>query len=284
MLTVILPVRNEEPIIAATIERLLTFLHATLHEPWRVIVADNASTDRTRDVVRDAIVHDGTHLALLELDRPGKGHAVMSAWRKAASETTTACHCEPNPRGVAIPVISVQGESRVHCMAGIATSRTPRNDKQGSFAEVPQNIFLFLDADLATDLRHIPELIAAVRSGADIAAASRYLPGSQTHRSTFRHIISRANALLLRLRFGLRMTDAPCGAKAVNARVVRDIVPLIRDDQWFFDTELCIRAQRAGFRIVEIPIAWHEPREGVAIAKVLRIIVRNCRTILRSPL
>lgn len=145
----------------------------------------------------------------------------------------------------------------------------------------PLSILAFMDADLATDLAALPQLIAAIRAGADIAVGSRYAPGARVERSALRRIVSRAYRMLLHTMFGLRVSDAPCGFKAVNARVVRDIVPRIRDTQWFFDTELLIRAQRAGMRIVEIPVSWREPRRGTSFAKVLRITAHDLCAMAR---
>lgn len=236
MVTLVLPTRNEAAIIRANLERLLAFLHKNIHEEYRVIVADNASTDTTRAIVRAISTHE-PRVELLELPEPGKGGAVLAAWKAAAAS------------------YQLQAAS---------------ND-----------VFVFMDADLATDLAALPQLISAIRSGADVAVGSRNLPGSQSERGIGRRAISWCYRMLLRLLFGLRVSDPPCGFKAVNERVVREIVPLVRDRQWFFDTELLIRAQRASMRIAEIPVTWHEPRRGGSLRKVLRIIASDLRAMWR---
>lgn len=240
MLWLVIPTHNEAAIIAQNLARLLAACRtAFAREEWRIVVADNASSDATRTIVARVAAHE-PRLALRTLDRRGKGGAVMQAWRYA---------------------LQMDGRTEEPIIGS--------------------SVYAFLDADLATDLQHLPELIAAVRGGADIAAASRYLAGSRTQRSLLRHCFSRCNRVLLRLRFGLRMSDPPCGAKAVSARVVRDIVPHVRDDQWFFDTELCIRASRAAMRIVEIPVVWAEPRKDRALGKMLRITAANFHAVRR---
>lgn len=252
MITIVLPTRNEATIIRANLERLLAFLRTTslvsfralrpgsghapreISQDWKVIVADNASTDATRAIVREIAAHE-PRVELLELPEPGKGGAVLAAWRAAAA--------------------SFQPQAA-------------SNDN-----------FVFMDADLATDLRHLPELVAAIRNGADIAIGSRNLPGSRSERGIGRRAISWCYRILLHLLFNLRVSDPPCGFKAVNERVVREIVPLVRDRQWFFDTELLIRSQRAGMRITEIPVTWHEPRRGGSLRKVLRIVNSDLRAM-----
>ena len=65
--------------------------------------------------------------------------------------------------------------------------------------------------------------------------------------------------LLIRAFFPrLRITDAQCGFKAVGRRAVEAIVPAIEDRAWFFDTELLVRAHRAGMRVGELPVRWVE--------------------------
>jgi putative flippase GtrA len=51
-------------------------------------------------------------------------------------------------------------------------------------------------------------------------------------------------------------SDAQCGFKAIRTDVAHDLLPLVEDDNWFFDTELLVLAQRAGLRIAEVPVDW----------------------------
>jgi hypothetical protein len=50
--------------------------------------------------------------------------------------------------------------------------------------------------------------------------------------------------------------DAQCGFKAVRREVVQEIVPYIKDQAWFFDTELLLLAHKKGYRIREVPVEW----------------------------
>ena len=53
-----------------------------------------------------------------------------------------------------------------------------------------------------------------------------------------------------------RFSDAQCGFKAVSRRVVREIVPQIRDQAWFFDTELLVLGEKQGYKIADVPVRW----------------------------
>jgi len=55
-----------------------------------------------------------------------------------------------------------------------------------------EKLYVYYDVDLATDMLHLPELIQAIREGADIATGSRLLPGSNIVRTGGREIASRS--------------------------------------------------------------------------------------------
>ena len=52
------------------------------------------------------------------------------------------------------------------------------------------------------------------------------------------------------------MTDFQCGFKASAATRALELLPLVEDEGWFFDTELLVTAERLGVRVSEIPVEW----------------------------
>ena len=122
----------------------------------------------------------------------------------------------------------------------------------------PSDIYVFMDADLSTNLKSLPELIERIKNGCDVALGSRFAHNSQVSRSLKRKIFSLGLRVILKILFKLKVKDAPCGFKAVNQAVVDSILPRIQNKTWFFDTEMLILSQRAGFKINEIPVIWQE--------------------------
>lgn len=118
--------------------------------------------------------------------------------------------------------------------------------------------FLFYtDVDLSTDLKSLKPLLNALEHGNDIAIGSRLLPKSTVvKRPLKREILSRVYNILIRLLFGVSFSDAQCGFKAVTKRVVRELIPYIADDEWFFDSELLIVGDKSGYKIYEEPVYW----------------------------
>lgn len=124
------------------------------------------------------------------------------------------------------------------------------------------DIYCFMDADLATELTALPGLIQAIsREGFDMACGSRFARGSVVKRSGLRKMVSHGYRLVLKLIVNLQAKDAPCGFKAINKKIKNDILPMVRNTEWFFDSELLILAEKLGYKIKEIPINWREPTE-----------------------
>ena len=118
-------------------------------------------------------------------------------------------------------------------------------------------IVAYMDVDLSTDLNGLLPLVAPLISGhSDVAIGSRLARGARVNRGPKRELISRAYNLLLHIVLGTRVRDAQCGFKAARAEAARRLLPLVENQEWFFDTELLVQAQRAGMRISEVPVEW----------------------------
>mgnify|MGYP003563978831 FL=1 len=133
-------------------------------------------------------------------------------------------------------------------------------DRAFSYAE--GQTLVYLDVDLATDMAHLPSLIAAVADGpADIAVGSRYAPGADVDRPARRAVPSKVYNWLVRVMTGSQVADHQCGFKAVDAAVYEQLRDEIADRHWFFDTELLVKAQHRGLRVVELPVRWEPQAE-----------------------
>jgi putative flippase GtrA len=118
-------------------------------------------------------------------------------------------------------------------------------------------VVTYMDVDLSTDLDALLPLVAPLVSGhSDIAIGTRLASGSRVVRGPKREAVSRAYNLLLRTTLRSGFSDAQCGFKAVRTDVARALLPSIEDQEWFFDTELLVVAERAGLRIHEVPVDW----------------------------
>lgn len=133
---------------------------------------------------------------------------------------------------------------------------------KAGWESIDADIYVFMDVDLATDLSALPHLISEIKNGYDLVVGSRYQNGSLVKRSLFRRIFSFGYKKILGLIVNIKIKDAPCGFKAINSKIKASILPQIKNQEWFFDSELVILADKAGYKIKEIPVIWQDRREG----------------------
>jgi putative flippase GtrA len=212
---VVVPVHNEQAGLERSIRSLHRYLRSQFPFSWRIVIADNASTDATA-AIASSLVRELRGVELLRLDRKGRGLALREAWSRS--------------------------DARVVC---------------------------YMDVDLSTDLRGLLPLVAPLLSGhSDVAIGSRLARGARVVRGPKRELISRGYNRILRTVLRARFSDAQCGFKAVRGEVAAELLRDVRDDSWFFDTELLVLAQRRGLRIHEVPVDWvDDPDSRVDIVR-----------------
>jgi len=126
-----------------------------------------------------------------------------------------------------------------------------------AFRAADGETLVYFDTDLATDMKHLEELVERVRSGdADVATGSRWVPGREADRPAKRGIPSRGFNGLVRVVLRSDLLDHQCGFKAFDREALFAILDDVEDDHWFWDTEVLVRAQRAGYRVEEFPVEW----------------------------
>jgi glycosyltransferase involved in cell wall biosynthesis len=227
---VVVPVHNEEAALELSVRRLHRYLTAEFPFIWRIVVADNASTDATPAIAAE-LARRLPSVSLVRLERKGRGRALRAAW--SLSDAQVVC---------------------------------------------------YMDVDLSTDLRGLLPLVAPLLSGhSDLAIGTRLAHGARVVRGPKREVISRGYNRLLRTVLRARFSDAQCGFKAVRADLLEDLLPAVRDDGWFFDTELLVVAQRRGLRIHEVPVDWiDDPDSRVKIVRTALDDLRGVGRLMAS--
>ena len=142
------------------------------------------------------------------------------------------------------------------------------------------SVVSYMDVDLATGLEAFHPLVAPLLSGhSDVAIGTRLGSGAQVVRGVRRELISRGYNMLLRMALRSRCTDAQCGFKALRRQAAAQLLPLVEDDEWFFDTELLVTAQRVGLRIHEVPVEWVDDTDSRV--DVVPTAVKDLRGVAR---
>ncbi len=222
---IVVPVHNEQRSLRPSVLALSAYAHRM---PWsyRILIADNASTDATSDVGR-MLAAEMSDVDYLHLDQKGRGRALRLAWGQADAR-----------------------------------------------------VVVYMDVDLSTDLAALPVLVAPLLSGhSDVAIGTRLSRASRVTRGPKREFISRSYNRLVRWTLRSHFSDAQCGFKAVRADRLPELLPMVKDQEWFFDTELLVVAERRGLRIHEVPVDWvDDPDSRVDIVSTA---VADIRGIIR---
>jgi len=144
--------------------------------------------------------------------------------------------------------------------------------------------FIQMDADLSHDLDYLPAMVNAC-TNADLAVASRYVQGvSIVNWPIERLLVSWCGTQFARKVTGLPITDCTSGFKCFRREVLEAIdLQRLRSNGYVFQVETSFRAWRAGYRLVDVPIIFHERTRGQSKLH-LGIAFEAFRVILRLGL
>ena len=128
------------------------------------------------------------------------------------------------------------------------------------------DVLVEMDSDLSHDPGALPELLAAVEAGADLAIGSRYVPGgSIPHWPWHRRALSRYGNRYAAAVLGLMVRDSTAGYRAYRSEMIAKIdLDSVSADGYGFQIELAYRVSRLGGRIVEVPISFVDRVRGTS--------------------
>jgi len=201
------------------------------------------------------------------LDRDFPFRTLVTIVDNASTDGTDAVarHLAATNPGVAALALTCKGRGRA-LRAAWSTSAAP--------------VVAYMDVDLSTSLSALLPLVAPLLSGhRDVAIGSRLARGAHVVRGPKRELISRAYNLLLRVALRGRFSDAQCGFKALRRESALQVLPLVQDEEWFFDTELLIVAERLGLRITEVPVDWVDDPDSRV--KIMQTALQDLRGVWR---
>jgi len=212
VISVVIPAYNEAERIARTLLEAHGYF-GRFGEPYEILVVDDASTDRTVEVV-SLLGEDIPQLRLIRSEKnAGKGAAVT--------------------RGM----LEARGAVR-----------------------------LFADADGATPFPEFDKLADALAAGAQVAIASRALPGSELRpaQPAARRVLGWGSRLVIQATNLPSVRDSQCGFKAFTVQAAEQVFPHVTTKRWGTDIEMLVIAKRQGLRVDEVPVIWRD-REGSTV-------------------
>ncbi|MFL2665347.1 MAG: glycosyltransferase [Dehalococcoidia bacterium] len=144
------------------------------------------------------------------------------------------------------------------------------------------DVSMYMDVDLSTDLKFTILIADSItKKNYDIAIGSRLHKKSKVYgRTVLREFTSRAYNLLIHIIFPFPgFKDAQCGFKGISKDVKKTLLPQIKDNEWFFDTELLLLSKKHRYNISEIPVIWKDDPD--TRVKVISTAWKDIKGLLR---
>jgi glycosyltransferase involved in cell wall biosynthesis len=133
---------------------------------------------------------------------------------------------------------------------------------KNAFKQCNGQVFVYMDLDLATDLKFLRPLVEAITvEGYDFATGSRMLPESKVERTFSRNLTSKTYNYLVRQMLDSKLRDHQCGFKAFKRESVLPLLDEVEATHWFWDTEMMVRGYRHGYKIKEIAVDWKSGKD-----------------------
>ncbi len=222
----VVPCYNEEAILEKNIKEISEAAKGLPHD-IKIVISDNNSHDATAEIGR-RLAAELPNVDYVFVSEPGKGAAIIEAWTKYDADIYP------------------------HTNKIKSDGNNGQDDK-----DIGVGVYGFMDADLATDLEALPAALEFLKSY-DLVIGSRRIAGAKVKRGLYRKFTSAVLSFIIRMALKTKIKDTPCGFKFFRKEAVEKIVPQVRDRKWVFDTEFVILAERAGFKIKEMPVRWEE--------------------------
>lgn len=135
----------------------------------------------------------------------------------------------------------------------------------------------YMDADLATDINHIPEFVEKLEDGCDIVIGSR--TKGNVKRKLRRKIPSIVFNRLGKTILGSEIEDHQCGFKFFRKEKVEKILKDVKNRHFFWDAELLIIAQRKNLHVCTVAVRWEE--KGDSTVNLIPDSLKFLKEILR---
>ena len=214
-----IPCYNEEKILENNIKIVLEAVR-NLPQDIKIVISDNNSKDKTAEIGQ-RLAGENDKIEYIFIGEPGKGAAVMEAWKKYDADIYGFMDADLATDLSALPL----------AIEYLSPSSSPP----------------YQGGEVANDF--------------EIVIGSRRIKGARAERELYRKFTSAILNLIVRIILKTKIRDTACGFKFFKKEVLDKILSRVKDRKFVFDTELLILAERSGFKIKEIPVNWKEKGE-----------------------
>ncbi len=193
---------------------------------------------------------------LLAENAPDLAEILIITCRKTSQATLAVCQdlVREHP-----PLIQIRTQKRAFLGGAI----------RDGFEWATGSHVLMMASDLETEPATVKDLIAAVRSGYDIATATRWArSGGFRGYNPLKHLLNLAFQKGLGLLYGTSLSDLTYGFRIFKTEWVKKIE--WEEQRHAFLLETILKPIRLGARVTEVPTIWRNRTEGISHNQLLQ--------------
>lgn len=112
----------------------------------------------------------------------------------------------------------------------------------------------YLDVDLEVSANYIPLFVSEIERGSDMVVGKRFYGAGA--KSIVRFLASRFYSIIVKIYLELPVDDTEAGYKFFKRSKILPVLKKTKDEGWFWDTEICARANKAGLKISQVPVLF----------------------------
>jgi dolichyl-phosphate beta-glucosyltransferase len=159
------------------------------------------------------------------------------------------------------PAAAAEARAASKARANVRVLENPVNRGKGysvrrGMLEASGNRIAFIDADLSLPIEELPKMMACFDAGADVAIASRTVPGAveEGDAPVGRGLMSRIFNWFVRMLLLPGIRDTQCGFKGFTAGAAKRIFEVAQCDRFGFDVEALYLARTFKLRVEQFPV------------------------------
>ncbi len=162
-------------------------------------------------------------------------------------------------------------EDVINAIPGVKTiSYYPNKGKGNAVREgikfllesLDDDYYIFMDADMSTDIEAVDSCLSSLEEGNDLVLASRYDKESQIliKQPFKRRFISKCSRIIIGMMFHFKVKDTQCGFKGMNKDLAKLLIEKSKMDGFSFDVEYLYISKLYNKNYKSLPVKWSDDR------------------------
>ena len=138
----------------------------------------------------------------------------------------------------------------------------------------------YLDIDLEVSEKYIPLFVKEIEQGYDVVVGKRFYEGGGLN-SILRFLASKLYALAVKYIIDIPVDDTEAGYKFFRRTKILPILPKVRSNHWFWDTEICALAHWNGLSITQIPVLFKRRYDKKSTVRLIPDTIDYIKNLIR---